>query len=25
MDNMTDIRAAYAAYGARIGKTGTGS
>jgi chorismate synthase len=25
MDNMTDIRAAYEAYGARIGKTGTGS
>jgi len=25
MDNMTDIRAAYEAYGARVGKTATGS
>jgi hypothetical protein len=25
MDNMTDIRAAYEAYGARVGKIATGS
>jgi hypothetical protein len=25
MDNMTDIRAAYEAYGARIGKTAAGN